>query len=153
MRKRKQLVVLLAVCICLSTSTLLAGNKALMRFGFGTGKLKSELIRVDSTKKFDKTSDYGITPFGAMEAGNDYLTSAKPFYFSVKLPEGQYKIKLTVGGNAEGSSTTVKAESRRLMVENLKTKPGKKAEKVMLVDVRTPRITDSTNIKLERRFS
>jgi len=129
----------------------LAGNKASMRFGFGTGKLKSDIVRIDSTKKFDKTSDYGLTTFGAMEMGNQYLSSEKPFYFSIKLPEGQYKIKLTVGGNAEGSSTTVKAESRRLMVENLKTKPGKKAEKVILVDVRTPRITDSTNIKLKPR--
>jgi lysophospholipase L1-like esterase len=69
----------------------------------------------------------------------------------VQLPEGHYKITLILGGNVEGSSTTVKAESRRLMFEDLKTKPVKSIKKTMVVDVRTPKINDSVKIKLKPR--
>lgn len=77
--------------------------------------------------------------------------SIKPIVFTTELPEGQYKVTLTLGGNPEGTSTTLKAESRRLMFENMKTIPGKTLKKVVMVDVRSPRINDSISIKLKPR--
>lgn len=68
-----------------------------------------------------------------------------------ELPEGRYQVTFTLGGNPEGSSTTVKAESRRLMFENITTPPGKKIKKTILVDVRTPQINDSLRIKIKPR--
>src|SRR5947199_2922633 len=43
----------------------------------------------------------------------------KPWFFSVKLPEGNYNVTLVLGDANEPSLTTVKAESRRLMLENV----------------------------------
>jgi lysophospholipase L1-like esterase len=82
---------------------------------------------------------------------SDFLGSRKPFYFAVALPEGHYKVTLTLGGSKEGSSTTVKAESRRLMLENIKTVKGKTVQKTIVVDVRTPKINDTEQIKLKDR--
>ena len=42
-----------------------------------------------------------------------------PFYFSVKVPDGNYKIRVVLGSKSKNSNTTVRAESRRLMVENV----------------------------------
>jgi hypothetical protein len=41
--------------------------------------------------------------------------SDKPFFFSVEVPDGNYRVSLVLGGPAE-SVTTVRAESRRLFV-------------------------------------
>ena len=41
---------------------------------------------------------------------SDFCTSDKPFYFSVALPEGNYKVTLTLGDQSAASVTTVKAD-------------------------------------------
>ena len=44
---------------------------------------------------------------------------------SVALPEGNYHVTVTLGDRDGESTTTVKAESRRLMLEKVRTAPGK----------------------------
>jgi hypothetical protein len=39
---------------------------------------------------------------------------AEPFYFSVKVPDGNYRVKVVLGGKKNGN-TTVRAEGRRLL--------------------------------------
>ena len=48
----------------------------------------------------------------------------KPFYFSIPLPEGNYRVTLALGGK-EASVVTVRAEARRLMLEKLPIAAGK----------------------------
>lgn len=50
--------------------------------------------------------------------------SNKPFFFSVNVPDGNYKVTVVIGSKNEPSSTTVRGESRRLFIENLSTKKG-----------------------------
>lgn len=56
--------------------------------------------------------------------------------FSVKLPEGNYRVTLVLGGN-QASETTVKAESRRLMLEAVRTPAGRPVTRSFVVNVRT----------------
>lgn len=65
--------------------------------------------------------------------------SAAAFFYSVKLPEGNYRVSVTFGGDG-ASDTTVKAESRRLMLESIKTIPGETVTRSFLVNVRTTAI-------------
>lgn len=46
------------------------------------------------------------------------------FYFSVLVPDGNYKVTVTVGSKKQKASTTVRAESRRLYVHDAETKKG-----------------------------
>lgn len=46
------------------------------------------------------------------------------FYFSVAVPDGNYKVTVTVGSKKNVGNTTVRAESRRLFVQNAITKKG-----------------------------
>ena len=53
-----------------------------------------------------------------------YHLSDGIFYFSVALPDGNYKVTVTFGSKKTKGNTTVRAESRRLFVQNVETKKG-----------------------------
>ena len=74
------------------------------------------------------------------------LGPLKPGYTMVDLPEGNYNVTVTFGGGKAASSTTIKAELRRLMLENVVTKPGETVKRTFTVNVRTPRIPASASI-------
>jgi lysophospholipase L1-like esterase len=83
---------------------------------------------------------------------DDFITSIKPFYFSVKLPDGNYNVRLTVGDKFGTSKTTVKAECRRLMVERIETKKGKFATVEFTVHVKDSIIRPAgVKVKLKSR--
>lgn len=76
--------------------------------------------------------------------------STEPFYFSVKVPDGNYKVRVTIGGK-KAANTTVRAESRRLMVEDVTTKKGKTATYEFVVNKRSPKIDDKTRVRIKPR--
>src|SRR4051794_4084233 len=69
-----------------------------------------------------------------------FVTSGKPFFLSLPVPEGNYKVMVKLGDRHGTSTTTVKAELRRLMVEHLQTAKGKQEPRTFLVNVRRPQI-------------
>jgi lysophospholipase L1-like esterase len=89
----------------------------------------------------------------ALRASGPAVTSDKQFLFSVKLPEGNWRVTLTLGGPFE-ATTTIKAEARRLLVENLHTAPGQTVKKTFTVNIRTPKLPDGAGgdtVKLDPR--
>ena len=154
-------LILIALTVFLFTSTGQAKTKApLLRFDFGSGEVQKGWTMVTKTSLYSTEKGFGLIPSGEMTTGiaksknpytGNYLSSQKPFYFVVDLPEGHYEVTLTFGGNTEGSSTQVKAESRRLMLENVKTEKSETVQQTIVVDVRTPRINDTDQIKLKER--
>ncbi|MEI6138758.1 MAG: rhamnogalacturonan acetylesterase [Mariniphaga sp.] len=130
------------------------------KFDFGSGAVQEGYEQITEKSIYNNSKGFGLIPSGEIISGknsaknpltSDYIISNKPFYFVVNLPEGHYKITLTLGGAPEGSSTTVKAESRRLMLENITTKKGKTIQKTIIVDVRRPKISESEQIRLKDR--
>jgi lysophospholipase L1-like esterase len=69
-----------------------------------------------------------------------FVTSAKPFLFSVAVPEGNYLVTVTLGDPAAETNTTVKAESRRLVLEKIVTVPGKRESLPFAVNVRNAKV-------------
>jgi lysophospholipase L1-like esterase len=57
--------------------------------------------------------------------------------FSIKLPEGDYRVTLELGGDAP-SQTTIKAEARRLMLEDAEVGAGERRTVDIIVNVRRP---------------
>ena len=93
-----------------------------------------------------------------VSAGADYGTTApksdkdiKPYYFSVEVPDGRYKVTLEIGSDKRAAETTVRAESRRLLVENLPTRKGETVTKTFTVYKRSPYISDKERVKLKAR--
>ena len=67
--------------------------------------------------------------------------TGKPFFFSVNVPEGNYNVTVTLGDPNVVCVTTVKAESRRLMLERVRTGPGEFEARTFTVNVRNSRLT------------
>lgn len=129
-------------------------------FDFGSSHVKEGYEQITPKSIYSSQKGFGIIASGEVMSGRnrskdpligDFISSKKPFYFVVNLPEGVYQVTLTLGGAKEGSSTTVKAESRRLMLENIETRKGAVVRKTIIVDVRTPRIDDNEQIRLKER--
>ena len=86
-------------------------------------------IQVKPTDVFTMESGYGYdfqeVIAEARKAQNEtYHLSDGIFYFSVALPDGNYKVTVTLGSKKTKGNTTVRAESRRLFVQNVETKKG-----------------------------
>ena len=63
----------------------------------------------------------------------------KPFFFSIAEPDGNYQVTLVLGG-PRASTNTVRAESRRLFVDELRVAAGGSRRIVFNVNVRTKTI-------------
>jgi len=74
-------------------------------------------------------------------------TSERPFFFSANVPPGNYRVTVSVGDPHRRSSTTVKAELRRLMLENVTTDPGQFVHRSFIVNVRTPQIPGGGEVR------
>ena len=134
-------------------------SPTVFRFDFGSEQTFADWTSVTSKSLYSAEKGFGLIPSGEIETGesngklnpfDDFLGSKKPFYFTVDLPEGHYRLLVTLGG-AEGSSTTLKAESRRLMFENVKTASNETIQKTVVVDVRYPQMKNQEGIKLKDR--
>jgi lysophospholipase L1-like esterase len=82
---------------------------------------------------------------------SDLCTSDQPFFFSVALPEGNYEVTVTFGDQNAETVTTVKAELRRLMLEEVHTAPGRFTTRTFTVNLRTPQISTGEEVKLKDR--
>jgi lysophospholipase L1-like esterase len=78
--------------------------------------------------------------------GPDRADANAPFTFSTDLPEGNYDVTVTFGDDKAPATTTVKAELRRLMLENVTTRSGETVTRRFTVNVRTPRIAGAPGI-------
>ena len=72
-----------------------------------------------------------------------------PFYFSVKVPDGNYRVTVTLGSARRKGSTVVRAENRRLMVDATPTRKGQQRTVTFVVNKRSPRINDHMEVKLK----
>lgn len=76
---------------------------------------------------------------------------AEPFYFSVKVPDGNYLVTVTLGGK-KNSNTTLRAEGRRLMMDNITTSKAKETRVVsFVVNKRSPQIDEKRRVKIKDR--
>lgn len=119
------------------------GGSTIFRFGSDAD------VHADTI--YSNERGYGFDLGSIATCAPNSCSSDKPFFFSVRLPEGNYNVKLTLGDATSASVTTVKAESRRLMLEKVETAPGEFVTKTFTVNIRTPRISTGGEVKLKDR--
>ena len=116
------------VWISLFPAGMVLAQTSSYKFDFGTAVAAPGYIAITPETRFSYQLGYGFDQGSVVTAvdrgGNtlkgDYITGSKPFYFSVKLPEGNYDVKLLLGDLKGISATTVRTECRRLMLENIR---------------------------------
>lgn len=78
-------------------------------------------------------------------------TSNQPFQFSVAVPDGNYRVTVTLGNKKKAGQTVVRAESRRHYVDMVSTKKGKFETVSFIVNKHNPVIQGNDRVKLKPR--
>ena len=153
---------LVPLLLAVAESNLVAAAKLPLpvRFQFGPGSIATGWVQVLPETRFSQERGYGFEPGAEIQGfdrgGTDprhahLCTSSQPFLFSVVLPEGNYHVTVSIGDPAAGSTNTIKAETRRLMLERVGTAAGQFASRQFTVNIRTPAIPGGGAVRLKAR--
>jgi lysophospholipase L1-like esterase len=126
-----------------------ARSQTSYKFSFGSDA-KADWISVSPTNLYSVAAGYGFEPGANVAQSAGAVSSDHPFYFSAKLPEGNYQVTATLGDEA-AATTTVKAELRRLVLEKVSAAAGESVTRTFIVNLRTPQIPDGTRVHLKTR--
>ncbi len=116
----------------------------ILKYDFGDGKVQKNYTSISAEAVYTEEQGYGVIPYAPiqnMKSGfrgklnSDYILSDGAFYFKVDVPEGRYKVTVTLGAEDVATRTTVKAESRRLFIHDLQLAAGEQQELTFIVDV------------------
>ena len=81
----------------------------------------------------------------------DRKVSHQPCNWDLNLPDGNYRVTVTLGNKKKAGQTVVRAESRRHFVDLVKTKKGEQKTVSFVVNKHTPVIDGNTRVKLKPR--
>lgn len=160
--------------LCLAAVGVLAAPTNTWKFNFGS-VTKNGFISVPPGAKYGMATGYGFD-FGSdlvvqhnaskegvqgFRSGNSsfnwtglpfYAPAHSAFFFSVALPRGNYEVKITMGDPDSAVRSTVRAEQRRLMIEDWSIAAGQSQTKTIHVHRRSDTIPGTkTRISLTTR--
>ena len=97
-------------------------------------------------------------PIYSLENGSGYdivaapkAKSNAPFFYSVKVADGNYRVTVVLGSKKKAGKTVVRAENRRLMLDEISTKKGEFKTCSFIVNKRSPYISDKEKVKIKPR--
>lgn len=115
---------------------------------------KGETALAQSAIFTSTSAGWDLKTVPAIAGGICSAAEDKPFFFSIPVPPGNYRIRATLGGK-EASVITVRAEARRLYIQTLAIPAGKTVTREFDVNVRIPEFTkpDGTQgrVRLKQR--
>jgi lysophospholipase L1-like esterase len=118
-----------------------------LKFDFsGNKKAKAGYTKVETTDRFSEEKGYGYDLQPSPEK-----SGRGTFYFSVAVPDGNYRVVATVGGKSAAGETTVRGESRRLFFENVATRKGETKRCEFVINKRDTHISDTENVRIKPR--
>jgi hypothetical protein len=103
------------------------------KFDFSSGPAASGTTRVSGGDVYSPEKGYGFD-LGTKPATNS------PFFFSVKVPEGNYRVTVTLGDANAATATTLRSESGHIHFANLTTAPGQFVTRTIYANVRRPQL-------------
>src|SRR5580704_636681 len=118
----------------LSTTLTVHAQLNLNLMKYACGPANRMFATLSPTTRFTDTAA-GFDLIASPQITAKSSTSDKPFFFSVPIPEGSYRITVVLGG-PQPSITTVRAEGRRLMLEKIATQPNDSVTRTFDTNVR-----------------
>ena len=143
------------VILMLAVAIAPAAAQKALTFTCGHGNRHAKVLAPDALYKPSDGREFGfdLVPPPADFSANA-CASDKPFFFSVRVPEGNYQVRLVLG-SPRSSTVTVRAESRRLFVDQKPIPAGGAGTVLFNVDVRTDTIAGAggpaSRVKLKPR--
>ena len=131
---RKFALALLMGAGCLLSQPAPAPPQTSFKFDFGPGKAPDGYTKVPADLIYSDQTGFGFD-FGSKPVG---VERGEPILFSVKVPEGNYRITVTLGDSQAETRTTIRTEAGHLMAANIVTAPGKFVTRSFIANVRRP---------------
>ena len=107
---------------------------------------QTKTYQLADAPRYNEETGYGYDLTATPEEG-----STAPFFFSVNVPDGNYKVTVRLGSKKRTGNTTVRAESRRMFINNLSTKKKEFVECSFLVNKRNTRINATEEVRIKAR--
>ncbi len=115
-----------------------------MTFDFRSGKkVLPGAVKVRPSDFYCDATGYGYD-FSSTNDGK-----GSPFFFSVAVPDGNYKVTVTLGSDKKAGETTVRGESRRLFLENVPTAKGESRTESFIVNKRDSIIETDLKVRVK----
>lgn len=73
------------------------------------------------------------------------------YYVSLPVEDGNYRVTVVLGSNKRAASTTIRGESRRMFLDNVKTERGHFTARTFYINKRSPRINDKDVVRIKER--
>ena len=102
--------------------------------------------RLSPEDRYTPEKGYGYDLLASPDEGGN-----RPYYVSVQVPDGNYRVTVLLGNRKEAGVTTVRAESRRLFLESVPTKKGEFRTFTFTVNKRTSKISDTEAVRIKPR--
>jgi lysophospholipase L1-like esterase len=110
-----------------------AAEVAGLQFAFGAGQPQAGYTLATPQTTYDAQRGFGFLKSAAASPN-------APRVFAVDVGEGNFDVTIRFGDPARATATTIKAESRRLMLHQVETAPGQFETRTFTVNVRKPTI-------------
>ncbi|MBC7827995.1 MAG: rhamnogalacturonan acetylesterase [Chitinophagaceae bacterium] len=144
-----------------SNKSIHTGNPPVsMKFDFGSSA-KPGYKKINSSTFYNDSTGFGFEPGSLVTStsrttnnavADGFVTSKKPYMFSIKLPEGSYNVVLRLGDIEGISDMAVRAECRRMMIERVVTKQNEIKTVEFTVHIRDTLIRATGNkVKIKSR--
>lgn len=117
--------------------------------GFGlsaTAQTGTKTYLLDEAPRYSEETGYGYDLVEPPTKDNK-----SPFFFSVRVPDGNYKVTVRLGSRKQAGITTVRAESRRLFIESVPTKKKEFIERTFIVNKRNTHIDGNEYVRIKPR--
>lgn len=111
-----------------------------------TAQTGTKTYLLDEAPRYSEETGYG---YDLVE--NPAKDSKSPFFFSVRVPDGNYKVTVRLGSRKQAGITTVRAESRRLFIESVPTKKKEFIERTFIVNKRNTHIDGNEYVRIKPR--
>jgi lysophospholipase L1-like esterase len=129
------------------------------KYNFGSGELIDGYVAVSPGSVYSSGLGYGFDFDSTVRVKHlegdgilkDCVVGDKPFFFSVDVPEGNYSVKVTLGRSDTEFDTTIRSETRRLMLENILTHAENISTLIFTVNVRNTSLPGVGSVRLKER--
>lgn len=111
-----------------------------------TAQTGTKTYLLDEAPRYSEETGYG---YDLVETPTK--DSKSPFFFSVRVPDGNYKVTVRLGSRKQAGITTVRAESRRLFIESVPTKKKEFIERTFIVNKRNTHIDGNEYVRIKPR--
>lgn len=137
---------LISLCLTAFVATTVAAQS----FTFSFNGKDKQATTISPSDIYNPEKGYGYDFTKSVEKKEKSKTQS-PFFFSVNVPDGNYKVSVTLGSKKYKAVTTVRAESRRLYLENIATNKGEEKTYSFVVNKRNTKIGENDRVRIKKR--